>query len=90
MAAPHINPKHKGDFHRWLGKKQGEPITSSDIQRGLKAGGHAAEMANFARNAKGWKKKGKEKDGSSEGRSKRMYKGDKKSKFKRNGKDVEE
>jgi len=42
----------KGAFHRWLGKKPGAPITAADIQRGLKAGGHAAKMANFARNAK--------------------------------------
>lgn len=45
----------KGAFHRWLGKKAGTPITAADIQRGLKAGGHAAKMANFARNAKGFK-----------------------------------
>lgn len=49
MAIGHIA---KGAFHRWLGKKPGAAITQSDIERGLKAGGHAAKMANFARNAK--------------------------------------
>ena len=44
----------KGGFHKWLGKKEGEPITDADIEKGLKAGGHAAKMANFARNAKHW------------------------------------
>ena len=44
----------KGGFHKWLGKKQGEAITEADIEKGLAAGGHAAKMANFARNAKKW------------------------------------
>lgn len=42
----------KGAFHRWLGKKQGEPITDADIERGLKAGGHPAKMAAFAKAAR--------------------------------------
>ena len=49
-----IGPIKKGGFHRWLGKKQSAPITGADIRKGLKAGGHAAKMANFARNAKKW------------------------------------
>lgn len=49
-----IGPIRKGGFHRWLGKKSGAKITSGDIQRGLKAGGHAANMANFARNERTW------------------------------------
>ena len=44
----------KGGFHNWLGKSQDSPITGSDIKKGLAAGGHAAKMANFARNAKKW------------------------------------
>ena|ERR1700679_606821 len=44
----------KGGFHKWLGKKAGSAITSADIQKGISAGGHAAKMANFARNAKKW------------------------------------
>lgn len=49
-----IGPIHKGAFHRWLNKRPGEPITAADIQRGLKAGGHAAKMAAFAKAAKGF------------------------------------
>lgn len=49
-----IGKIHKGAFHRWLGKKSGAKVTSTDIRRGLKAGGHAAKMANFARNARKW------------------------------------
>lgn len=45
-----IGPIKKGAFHQWLGKSESEPITESDIQKGLAAGGHAAKMANFARN----------------------------------------
>jgi hypothetical protein len=48
-----------GAFHRWLGKKEGEPITGADIEKGLKAGGHAAKMAAFAKAAKKFKHKGK-------------------------------
>ncbi len=44
----------KGAFHRWLGKPEDEPITNADIEKGLKAGGHAAKMANFARNVREW------------------------------------
>ena len=44
---------HKGAFHAWLGKRPGTPITAADIARGKAAGGHAAKMANFAKNAKG-------------------------------------
>jgi hypothetical protein len=45
----------KGGFHKWLGKSEDEPITGDDIKKGLAAGGHAAKMANFARNAKHFK-----------------------------------
>lgn len=41
-----------GAFHRWLGKPAGAAITDADIRKGLAAGGHAAKMANFARNAR--------------------------------------
>ena len=44
-----------GAFHRWLGKSEDKPITDADIKKGLDAGGHAAKMANFARNARHWK-----------------------------------
>jgi hypothetical protein len=46
----------KGNFHRWLGKKEGEPITEADIEKGKAAGGHAAKMATFAANARKWNK----------------------------------
>lgn len=72
MAAPHLNPAHHGAFHKWLGKKAGEAITEADIEKGLKAGGHAAKMANFARNAKGWKHKGKSKRSDHE-RAEKLY-----------------
>lgn len=50
-AAFHVR---KGGFHQWLGKKSDAPITEADIEKGLAAGGHAAKMANFARNARKW------------------------------------
>lgn len=40
----------KGAFHKWLGKEPDAKITSSDIDKGIAAGGHAAKMANFAKN----------------------------------------
>jgi hypothetical protein len=52
-----IGKIRKGAFHRYLGKKAGARITGADIRKGLKAGGHAAKMANFARNAKRWNHK---------------------------------
>ena len=77
MAAPHIKPSHEGRFHAWLGKKAGEPITDADIERGLKAGGHAAQMANFAKNARHFRHgKGKTKKPERRGepgRAERMY-----------------
>lgn len=45
----------KGGFHRWLGKSEDEPITEADIEKGLKAGGHPAKMAQFVKNAKSFK-----------------------------------
>lgn len=71
MAIGHIA---KGAFHRWLGKKPGEPITDADIRKGLAAGGHPAKMANFARNERGWDHKGKKKAKRTDSeRSERMY-----------------
>jgi hypothetical protein len=52
-AKMHLHIK-KGAFHAWLGKDPSQPITGADIQRGLAAGGHAAKMANFAKNARRW------------------------------------
>jgi hypothetical protein len=69
MAIGHIE---KGAFHRWLGKKEGEPISDSDIKKGLAAGGHAAKMAAFAKAARKFKHKGKRSDGE---HAHRMYGG---------------
>jgi hypothetical protein len=71
----------KGAFHRWLGKSEDEPITEADIQKGLKAGGHAAKMASFARSAQEgkFKHKGKKKRDDSE-HAERMYGKESKSK----------
>jgi hypothetical protein len=46
----------KGAFHQWLGKKENEPITDADIEKGLNSGDpHVVKMAQFAKNARGWK-----------------------------------
>ena len=45
----------KGGFHKWLGKSEDEPITDSDIDKGLAAGGHPAKMAGFAKAARKFK-----------------------------------
>lgn len=65
----------KGAFHRWLGKSPDEPITEADIEKGIKAGGHAAKMAEFAKSAQAGKfgGKGKAKKRGEVGRAERMY-----------------
>jgi hypothetical protein len=51
-----IGPIEKGAFHKWLGKKESEPITEADIKKGLASKDpHVVKMANFAKNAKKWK-----------------------------------
>jgi len=70
----------KGGFHKWLGKPAGAPITQADIEKGLAAGGHAAKMANFARNAKrGFKKQAHKDAGESNRRHASKLYGGKKS-----------
>ena len=50
-----IKPSHEGDFHRWAGVPQGQPIPASKIAEGLRSKNpHVRRMANFARNAKHW------------------------------------
>ena len=66
-----IGPIKKGAFHKWLGKKPGEPITDADIAKGIAAGGHPAKMAQFAKAARGFKHK-KEKPAPKD-HAKRMY-----------------
>jgi hypothetical protein len=73
-----IGPIKKGAFHKWLGKKEGEPITDADIAKGIAAGGHPAKMAEFAKAARGFKK-GKAKPEPKD-HAKRMYGKDSKSK----------
>ena len=61
----HIKKSHEGRFHKDVGKKAGEKITSSDIEKGLHSKNPAErKRANFARNARKWNHKGK-----SEGKS---------------------
>lgn len=51
-----IKPSHKGRFHRDVGKKPGQKITSADIEKGLHSKDPAERRrANFARNARKWK-----------------------------------
>ena len=72
--AIHINPAHKGRFARDVGKKPGEKITSSDIEKGLHSKNPAErKRANFARNARKWHHGGKKSESTS--RADRMYGG---------------
>lgn len=51
-----IGPIKHGTFHEWLGKSKDSPITEKDIEKGLKSDDpHVRHMAQFAKNAKGWK-----------------------------------
>ena len=54
-----IGPIKHGAFHAYLGKSPDQPITDADIERGLKAGGHPAKMAEFAKASRGWSHGGK-------------------------------
>jgi len=46
----------KGAFHKWLGKKEGDKLTDSDIAKGLKSDDpHVVKMAEFAKNSKKWR-----------------------------------
>lgn len=55
----HIKKSHEGRFHKDVGKKPGEKITSADIEKGLHSKNPAErKRANFARNARKWNHKG--------------------------------
>jgi hypothetical protein len=57
-----IKPSHKGLFHKDVGKKPGEKITESDIQKGKHSEDPAErKRATFAENAKHWHHGGKKK-----------------------------
>ena len=75
-----IGPIKHGAFHKWLGKKESEPITDADIERGLKAGGHPAKMAEFAKARRKWKNAGGKKKKTDSEHADRMYGKDSKSK----------
>jgi hypothetical protein len=75
-----IGPIKKGAFHKWLGKKPGEPITDADIAKGIAAGGHPAKMAQFAKAARGFKHGGEKKKPPVKDHAARMYGKDSKSK----------
>jgi hypothetical protein len=50
-----IKPRHEGNFHRWAGVAQGEPIPMSKIEQGLRSKNpRVRRMAQFAKNARGW------------------------------------
>ena len=55
----HMNPEHKGRFHRWLGKPEDEKITDADIAKGLASKDPAVRMmARFAKARKKFKNAG--------------------------------
>ena len=50
----------KNAFHEWLGKKEGDKISDTDIIKGLNSTDkHVKKMAQFAKNAKKWQNKKK-------------------------------
>jgi hypothetical protein len=54
---PMIDPAHKGRLHQALGVPQGEKIPAGKLERALSSAKPAVRKeANFAKNAKGWKK----------------------------------
>lgn len=55
----HLDPAHKGAFHRWLGKPEDEKITDADIAKGLASSDPAVRMmARFAKARKKFKHAG--------------------------------
>jgi hypothetical protein len=49
----HINPEHKGLFHKDVGEPADKPITGADVMKGLDSSDPAVRRrANFARMAK--------------------------------------
>lgn len=64
----------KGAFHKWLGKKPGAPLTDEDIDRGMRAPDpHVRRMAQFAKNARDGKFKGKKAAGKAKGKGKPIH-----------------
>lgn len=70
-----------GAFHRWLGKKEDEPITDADIKKGLDSDDkHAQKMAQFAKNARKFKHLKEAKKAEDKGEKKSEKKDDKRKK----------
>lgn len=55
MAAPHINPKHKGRLHKNLGVPAGKKIPAADLMADPHDSPAVAKQKAFARAAKKWK-----------------------------------
>lgn len=57
-AGPSIKPSHKGRLHKALGVPAGEKIPAGKLARAAQSSDpHMRQMANYAKNAKKWKKK---------------------------------
>ncbi len=58
MSKIKINPANKGALHRALHVKAGAPIPMPMLEKAKNSGDpHLAQMANFAINARGFKRK---------------------------------
>lgn len=52
-----IKPKNKGKLHRALGVPEGKKIPAGKLDKALRSSSPSLRKeANFAKNAKGWKK----------------------------------
>jgi hypothetical protein len=53
----HIAKNHEGRLHRALGVPEGRKIPASKIQEAMRSNNpHLRQMANFAKNSRGWNK----------------------------------
>ena len=69
-----IKPSHKGLFHKDVGKKPGEKITSADIKKGEKSKDPAErKRAVFAANARKWNHGGRRRGEKDASRAKKLY-----------------
>lgn len=56
MGKIHLNPAHKGALHRALDIPQDKPIPEAKLDAAKSSSNaHVREMANFAKNARGFK-----------------------------------
>ena len=57
MSKPMIKPSHKGLLHKALGVAEGQKIPLTKIETALHSDSpKLRKEANFAKNARGWKK----------------------------------